>query len=62
MEPAIKHGQPGKKASLHCNLQSLLTVSIMVPYIERKASKTSASGGKIYKLGLRIAYLTKSTN
>ena len=37
-------------------------VSIMVPYIKWKASKTSASGGKIYKLGLCIAYLTTSTS
>ena len=62
MEPAIKHGQSEKKAPLHCNLQSLFTMSITVPYIKRKASKTSASGGKIYKLGLRIAYLTTSTS
>ena len=57
---AIKHKHSEKKASLHCNLQSRLTVSKMVPYIKWKASKTSASGGKIYKLGLCIAYLTAS--
>ena len=57
-EPVIKYGQSEKQASLRCKLQSLLRLSITVPCIKRK---TSARGGRIYKVGLRIAYLTTST-
>ena len=45
-----------------CELWSFLTETITVPYIKQKASQTSASGGKIYRLSHRIAYLTTSTN
>ena len=45
-----------------CELWSLLTETITVPYIKQKASQTSASGGKIYRLSHRIAYLTTPTN
>ena len=61
MEPAIKHGQSEKRHHYTATCRASL-MSITVPYIKRKASKTSASGGKIYKLGLRIAYLTTSTS
>ena len=39
-EPVIKYGQSEKQASLRFKLQSLLTVSITVPYTQRKISKT----------------------
>ena len=44
-----------------CELWSLLTVTITVPYIKQKASQTSARGGKDYRLSPRIAYITTST-
>ena len=66
MEPAIKHEQSEKKGITTLQLAeppySVKIEIYSVPYIKWKASKTSASGGKIYKLGLCIAYLTTSTS
>ena len=43
-----------------CEFWSLLTVTLMVPYIKQKAFQLSESVGKIYRLDHRIAYVTIS--